>query len=99
MYFTSHNIPALQGLKLQQRMLVVKQALSELPATKKIILNLLKIVILGHFFSIFARYQGWEMLPYLLVGGLLYPLITNPVTYHLVNKQLPAAREKLQLDK
>lgn len=97
MYLTSQKIPELQGLKLQERMLVVKQAVSQLSVPQKIVLNSLKLFILSAFFIIFARFEGWILVPYLLLAGLSYPLIINPVTFMFTRKELPKAREKLGL--
>lgn len=95
MHLTSQKIPALAGLNFQQRMLVVKQAVALLPVPQKVLLNVVKLVILAHFFSILARFEGWILLPYLLLAGLVYPLITNPVTFMMTSSRLAEARKKL----
>lgn len=79
-------------------MLVIKQAVNGLSVPKKILLNTIKLVILVHFFSILARFEGWVLLPYLLLAGLIYPLITNPVTFMLTKSYLAQARKQTQLD-
>ncbi|MFT5161742.1 MAG: ABC-type uncharacterized transport system permease subunit [Alteromonadaceae bacterium] len=96
MYLTSQHIPELAGLNLQQRMLVIKQAVALLGVPHKVLLNVLKLVILAHFFSVLARFEGWLLLPYLLVAGLVYPLITNPVTYLMVRPLLAKARQMVE---
>ncbi len=93
MHLTSQHIPQLAGLNFQQRMQVIKQAVALLPVPQKILLNVVKLVILAHFFSILARFEGWILLPYLLLAGLVYPLITNPVTFFMVNSRLAEARK------
>ena len=97
MYLTSQKIPELAGLKLQQRMQVIKQAVGMLSTPQKVLLNVVKLVILTHFFSVLARFEGWILAPYLLIAGLIYPLITNPVTFHLTRKYLSDSRKKLNL--
>lgn len=95
MHLTSQHIPELAGLNFQQRMLVIKQAVSLLPVPQKIVLNVVKLVILAHFFSILARFEGWILLPYLLLAGLVYPLVTNPVTFYMVSARLAEARRMI----
>ena len=97
MYFTSQHIPELSGLNFQQRMQVIKQAINKLPIPRKIGLNVIKIIILVHFFSVLARFEGWLMLPYLLVAGLIYPLVINPVTFALSRRYLTDARKEINL--
>ena len=94
-HLTSQQIPALQGLKFQQRMHVIKLAVNQLSVPRKLILNITKLIILVHFFSVLARFEGWVLLPYLIAAGLVYPLITNPVTYYLTRHQLTKARQAL----
>ena len=93
MYFTSQKIPELSGLNFQQRMLVIKHAVNLLPVPQKILLNVVKLVILVHFFSILARFEGWILLPWLLLAGLVYPLIINPVTFLMTASRLAKARK------
>lgn len=95
MHLTSQNIPALQGLKFQQRMQVVKHAVNSLSVPQKLVLNITKLVILVHFFSVLARFEGWLLIPYLIAAGLVYPLITNPVTFYLTRNHLQKARQSL----
>jgi hypothetical protein len=97
MHFTSQHIPELAGLNFQQRMQVIKQAISKLPVPRKILLNVIKIIILAHFFSVLSRFEGWLMLPYLLLAGLIYPLVINPVTFTLTRRYLVQAREAINL--
>jgi hypothetical protein len=46
MYFGSHSIPELAGLKFAQRMLVIRSATEQVATPQKLLLNLLKLVIL-----------------------------------------------------
>lgn len=96
MYLITQHIPELAGLNFQQRMRVIKQAVALLPVPQKILLNVLKLIILTHFFSILARFEGWILLPYLLLAGLVYPLITNPVTFMLTASRLAEARKMIE---
>lgn len=96
-YFTTQHIPELAGLALQQRMLVIKQAITLLSVPQKVLLNLLKLVILAHFFSVLARFEGWILVPYLLAAGLVYPLVINPVTFLLTHNKMAKARKQLDL--
>ncbi len=93
MHLTSQHIPELAGLNFQQRMQVIKQAVNLLSVPRKIVLNILKLIILTHFFSILARFEGWVLLPYLFLAGMIYPLITNPVTFYLARPKMAEARK------
>lgn len=95
MHLTSQNIPALKDLKLQQRLQVVKLAVNSLSTPQKLVLNITKLVILVHWFSVLARFEGAILIPYLIAAGLIYPLITNPITYYLTRDHLENARKKL----
>lgn len=97
-YFTTQHIPELAGLNFQQRMLTVKQATELLTTPKKVLLNFVKLVILAHFFSILARFEGWVLVPYLLLAGMIYPLVINPVTFQMTRSKLAKARKKLDFD-
>ena len=97
MHLTSQHIPELAGLKLQQRMLVIKHATAMLSVPQKLVLNLLKIFILVHFFSVLARFEGWMLVPWLLAAGLAYPLIINPVTFWMTRSKMADARKALDL--
>ena len=95
MHLTSNTIPALKGLKLQQRLQVVKLAVNSLSTPQKLVLNITKLIILIHWFSVLARFEGLILIPYLIAAGLIYPLITNPITYYLTRHHLEKARKKL----
>lgn len=97
LYFTTQHIPELAGLNFQQRMAVVKQAVNQLSVPQKVLLNLLKVIVLVHFFSVLARFEGWLLIPYLLGAGLIYPLVINPVSFMMSRKEMAGARKKLAL--
>lgn len=97
MYWNSRNIPELAGLNFRQRMQVLRHAADKLSTPYKLLLNLIKLVLLVPPFMMIARAEstlefiGWVML--LLV---LYPLITRPLTFYLVQPQLKAARRQFE---
>ncbi len=92
MYFTSRHIPHLQGLKYIQRMQVIKLALSYLTAPQKIILNIIKLTFLIPIFMLLANIQSDWSFVYLMLVGLGYPLVTNPISFHFANKHIEQAR-------
>ncbi len=97
LHFTTQHIPELAGLNFKQRMMVVRQAVNLLSTPKKVLLNLLKLIILAHFFSILTRFEGWVLLPYLFAAGMIYPLVINPLTFMLAQDKMAGARQQLQL--
>jgi hypothetical protein len=95
LYFSSHNIPELQGLNFAQRMQVVRAAADKLPAPTKVGLNTLKLFIIFGLFILVARADGWAMLGYALLIAPVYLLITRPITFALCQSQFSAVRQQL----
>ncbi|MDP4982781.1 DUF6170 family protein [Pseudoalteromonas tunicata] len=92
-YFTSRNIPTLQGLKFTQRADIIKIALSYLSTPQKTILNILKLLIITPLFLVLASVDSWYVLLYLIGVGLSYPLITNPLSYHFIRNNVEKAKD------
>ncbi|MBV2128599.1 DUF6170 family protein [Arsukibacterium indicum] len=95
LYFSSHNIPELQGLNFDQRMQVVRAAADKLPTPTKVGLNTLKLIIIFGLFILVARAEGWAILGYALLIAPLYLLITRPITFALCQSRLSAVRQQI----
>jgi hypothetical protein len=95
LYFSSRAIPELAGLDLQQRMQVIRHAADQLPAPTKVILNIIKLLILTPLFLLIARSSGWEIVGYIVLLLISYPIITRPITFALCRPRMPAIRQKL----
>jgi hypothetical protein len=95
MYFTSRNIPGLEGLKYTQRAQIVRLALSYLSVPQKTILNIIKLILLTPIFLILAKIDSWEILIYLLIVGFCYPLITTPITLYFAKQHIAKAKAEI----
>ena len=62
MYFSTKNIPELDGLSVRQRQEVIHLAVANLPASKKITLNVVKIACLTPIFLLLANIESWWLL-------------------------------------
>ncbi len=97
LYWNSQSLPQLQGLNFRDRMAVIRRASDLLPVPKKLMLNIFKLVILVPPFMAIARSASvaeaalWTLL---LIG--IYPLLTRPVTFALVQPWLQQARNQLE---
>ncbi|KPV97273.1 MULTISPECIES: DUF6170 family protein [Pseudoalteromonas] len=96
MYFSTKNIPELDGLSVRQRQEVIHLAVANLPASKKITLNVVKIACLTPIFLLLANIESWWLLLYLLIVGLCYPLITTPLTLMFIKPLLKEARTEFE---
>ncbi|ATC98110.1 MULTISPECIES: DUF6170 family protein [Pseudoalteromonas] len=96
MYFSTKNIPELDGLSVRQRQEVIHLAVANLPASKKITLNVVKIACLTPIFLLLANIESWWLLLYLLIVGLCYPLITTPLTLMFIKPLLKEARAEFE---
>ncbi|MCF6457091.1 DUF6170 family protein [Pseudoalteromonas sp. MMG024] len=96
MYFSTKNIPELDGLSVRQRQEVIHLAVANLPASKKITLNVVKIACLTPIFLLLANIESWWLLLYLLIVGLCYPLITTPLTLMFIKPLLKETRAEFE---
>ena len=78
-YFFTSQIPALKSFKVRQRQQIIALALAHLSPSKKIILSVCKRAFLAPLFLGLAYFEGWMLIPWLLLAGLSYPLITTPI--------------------
>lgn len=96
MYFSTKNIPELDRLSVRERQEVIHLAVANLPAGKKITLNVIKIACLTPIFLLLANIESWWLLLYLLIVGLCYPLITTPITLTFIKPLLANARKEYE---
>jgi len=97
MYFGSHSIPELAGLKFAERMQVIRSATDQIPTPQKLLLNLLKLAILIPLFLVIAQWDSWQSTVTILILLAAYPLLTRPLTFALCRPHLKQARVKLKL--
>ena len=99
MYFSTQKIPELAGLSVKERQQIVHLAVSNLPAVKKVTLNICKLVCLTPIFLLLANIESWYLLIGLLIVGLSYPLITTPLTLSFIKPYLTQARKEFEKNK
>lgn len=98
LYWNSQSLPELNGLNFRQRMAVIRRASDSLPVPKKLLLNVLKLLVLIPPFMAIARAASIpEALLWALLLVLVYPLLTRPLTFLLVGPLLRQARHQLQI--
>ncbi|MBQ4831743.1 hypothetical protein J8L70_00640 [Pseudoalteromonas sp. MMG010] len=86
-FFTS-QISELKHLKLRQRQQTVAQALALLSPVNTILLKIIKLCFIFPVFFILNVFEGWLLVPFLLLVGLSYPLITTPIEIMFAKKHL-----------
>lgn len=97
LYWNSQSLPGLEGLKFRERMAVIRRASDLLPVPKKLMLNVLKLLVLIPLFMAIARASTMtEALLWALLLILVYPLLTRPLTFWLVIPLIRQARHQLQ---
>jgi hypothetical protein len=95
LYLNSQKIPELAGLTFAQRMQVIRKAADSLPVPAKVILNIIKLLILTPLFFLVARANGWEIVGYIILLLVVYPVITRPLTFALCRKHFAKIRQRL----
>jgi hypothetical protein len=78
-YFFTSQIPELKAFKVRQRQQIIALALSHLSPMNKITLSVCKLAFLAPLFLGLAYFEGWMLLPWLLLAGVSYPLLTTPL--------------------
>jgi hypothetical protein len=95
-YFSTRNIPALQGLPLAERARLLDQASKRLSVPEKTLLNVLKLLVIVPVFAfILQTATNWTSLLWAFVVFLLYPLVIKPIQYSLCAKYIaqPSSKE------
>jgi len=88
--FYSSQVDELKHLKVRQRQTVIAISLSMLSPSDRVLMRIVKLM-LSPFFLIFTLFEGWLLVPFLIVAGLSYPLLTAPVDVNFAKKHLGAA--------
>jgi len=95
-YFSTRNIPALQGLPLAERARLLDQASKRLSVPEKTLLNVLKLLVIVPVFAfILQTATDWTSLLWAFVVFLLYPLVIKPIQYSICAKYIaqPSTKE------
>ena len=77
--FFSSQINALKHLKIRDRQAVIAISLSMLSPVNKVLLRIIKLLLLSPLFLIFAVFEGWLLIPFLL---------TTPIEINFAKKHL-----------
>lgn len=89
LYFSSKQIPQLQGLPLTERLRLLAEAQKRLTGPEKLMLNLLKLLILIPVFVLILQVsENWWALAWAFLVFLLYPIIIKPMQFGLCAKYL-----------
>ncbi|WP_339143400.1 hypothetical protein [Pseudoalteromonas galatheae] len=91
MHFRLSQIEQLREFKLRDKQIILRLALSHLDAKTKVVLRIVKLLLLTPFFASLVVFEGWLLLPVLLVAGLVYPLLTTPVEIQFGKPKLARA--------
>lgn len=95
LYFTTRNIPALQGVPLADRMRRLERAAKKLSVPEKTVLNILKLLVIVPAFTLLLRVTSdWTSILWAGLIFLLYPLLVKPVKYSLSVKYLESLSHK-----
>jgi hypothetical protein len=89
--FFSSQLNELKHLKLRERQNVIAQALTMLSPSNKVLLRIIKLLFIFPVFFILNVFEGWVLLPFLLIVGLSYPLLTTPIEILFAKKHLNEA--------
>jgi len=97
MYFSPRQIPELKAFSLMERAVIVQRAQHLMPAPRRWLANVLKLVVLSCLFVLLVNVAGWywQVLT-LLAAGLSYPLLLQPINLNLARPYLAAAIKHYQ---
>lgn len=84
----SSQLDELKHLKIRKRQEVIALSLSMLSPTEKVLLRIIKLLLLSPLFLIFTIFKGWILIPFLIIGGLCYPLLTTPIEINFAKKHI-----------
>ncbi|ESP93848.1 hypothetical protein [Pseudoalteromonas luteoviolacea] len=96
MIFRLSQVSKLSTLSLRDKQKVQAIALSMLSAKSKVFLAVCKLTLLTPLFMALAYFEGWALLPVLLVAGLAYPLLTAPIEIQFALKNIDQALEQFK---
>ena len=95
-YFSTRDIPALQGLSLTERVKRPDEASKRLTVPEKTLLNVLKLLVIVPVFALILQTaSNWTSLLWAFVVFLLYPLVIKPIQYSISAKYIaqPSSKE------
>jgi fatty acid desaturase len=90
------NIEQLKSYKFRDKQQILAIAISQLAATQKVLLSCCKLAILMPFFVSLVYFEGWYLLPPLLLAGVLYPLLTTPIEIAFTKHRLTSAIKEFE---
>ncbi len=90
-YFLASQIPALKSFSHRERLAIVADALNLLQPQQRIFMNILKLLLITPLFLLLVRFEGWSMLPWLLLAGIAYPILVLPVRHYFACLHLKEA--------
>ncbi|MBH0056416.1 hypothetical protein I6F65_05555 [Pseudoalteromonas sp. SWXJZ94C] len=94
--FFSSQLDELKHLKIRERQAVIALSLSMISPTERVLLRIIKLVLLSPLFLIFTLFKGWIVIPFLILGGLCYPLLTTPIEINFAKKNLAEALKQFE---
>lgn len=89
--FFSSQLTELKHLKIRDRQAVIADSLTMLSPPERVLLRIIKLLLLSPLFLIFTVFKGWILIPFLILGGLCYPLLTTPIEINFAKKNLSEA--------
>ncbi|ATG76892.1 MULTISPECIES: DUF6170 family protein [Pseudoalteromonas] len=89
--FFSSQIIELKHLKVRERQAVIALSLGLISPTERVLLRIIKLILLSPLFLIFTLFEGWVVIPFLMLGVLCYPLLTTPIEINFAKKNLSKA--------
>ncbi|AQQ00596.1 hypothetical protein B0W48_12735 [Pseudoalteromonas aliena] len=89
--FFSSQLAELKHLKIRDRQAVIADSLTMLSPSERVLLRIIKLLLLSPLFLIFTVFKGWILIPFLILGGLCYPLLTTPIEINFAKKNLSEA--------
>ncbi|MEL0640857.1 DUF6170 family protein [Pseudoalteromonas aliena] len=87
----SSQINELKQFKIRQRQEIIALSLDMLSPSERVLLRIMKLILLSPLFLIFTVFQSWLLIPFLILGGLCYPLLTTPIEIYFAKKNLSSA--------
>lgn len=97
-YFLTSQIPQLKAYSTKERLGLITQALEKLTTLERTVLNVIKLLLITPIFFILAKIDGWQMLPWLLLVGIGYPIITLPIRHYFALRHLNAVLKAQKKD-
>ncbi|GAB5380458.1 MAG: hypothetical protein Alis3KO_25980 [Aliiglaciecola sp.] len=89
LYFSTRQIPQLQGLAMAERMDKLRAAENKLTAPEKLLLNICKLLIIVPVFVFILRSaEDWSALVWAGLFILAYPFLLKPFQYSMCAKYL-----------